>query len=109
MYDLASITIVSTAIVSTLSALTRLARAVDRLSNAIAGFALLAGARTFTFIALFALREPVIGGAALVLLALVGWLRSQWCGGAGRPLAQLSSKKPHASCLLQSVSMHFKD
>lgn len=104
MYDLAS-----TTIARTLSALTRLARAIDTLSNAIAGFALLAGARTFTFIAIFALREPVIGGAALVLLALVGWLRSQWHGGAGGPHAQACSEKPRASCLLQSVSMHFKD
>jgi hypothetical protein len=55
----------------------RLAGAVDALSSAIAGFALLAGARAFTFTALLAWREPVLGGAGLVLLALVGWLRWQ--------------------------------
>ncbi|RKE38245.1 hypothetical protein B0G76_4549 [Paraburkholderia sp. BL23I1N1] len=56
----------------------RLSEAVDALSSAIAGFALLAGARAFTFAALLAWREPVLGGAGLVLLALVGWLRWQW-------------------------------
>ncbi|AUT71006.1 hypothetical protein PTKU46_39390 [Paraburkholderia terrae] len=50
---------------------------IDAASGAIAGFALLAGARAFTFIALVAWREPVLGGAGLMLLALVGWLR--WC------------------------------
>jgi len=56
----------------------RLARAlgaVDTLCAAIAGFALLAGARVFLFLALFAWREPVLGGAGLMLLAIVGWLR----------------------------------
>ena len=37
--------------------------AVDALSSAIAGFALLAGARAFMFIALLGWREPVLGGA----------------------------------------------
>jgi hypothetical protein len=55
----------------------RLAAAVDALSCAIAGFALLAGARAFTFTALLGWREPVLGGAGLVLLALIGWLRWQ--------------------------------
>lgn len=57
----------------------RLAGAVDSLACSIAGFALLAGARAFTFMALLGWREPVLGGAGLVLLALVGWLRWQ-CG-----------------------------
>ncbi|MFP3567918.1 hypothetical protein [Paraburkholderia sp. SIMBA_030] len=56
----------------------RLSGAVDTLCSAITGFALLAGARAFTFTALLAWREPVLGGAGLVLLALVGWLRWQW-------------------------------
>jgi hypothetical protein len=55
----------------------RLSVVVDALSSAIAGFALLAGARAFTFTALLAWREPVLGGAGLVLLAVVGWLRWQ--------------------------------
>ncbi|EIF34654.1 hypothetical protein BCh11DRAFT_02460 [Burkholderia sp. Ch1-1] len=59
----------------------RLAGAVDSLSCSIAGFALLAGARAFMFIALLGWREPVLGGAGLVLLASVGWLRWQ-CGAA---------------------------
>jgi hypothetical protein len=75
-------------------AFARLSVAVDAWSSAIAGFALLAGARAFMFIALLGWREPVLGGAGLVLLALVGWLRWQ-CGTsivscdaapAGRPL-----------------------
>ncbi|HVE11570.1 MAG TPA: hypothetical protein VNE00_30230 [Paraburkholderia sp.] len=56
----------------------RLARAlgaIDTLGAAVAGFALLAGARVFMFIALLAWREPVLGGAGLVLLAVVGWFR----------------------------------
>jgi hypothetical protein len=56
----------------------RCAGAVDALSGAIAGFALLAGARAFSFTALLAWRDPVLGGAGLVLLALIGWLRWQW-------------------------------
>ena len=56
--------------------------AADALCSAIAGFALLAGARAFTFTALLGWREPVLGGAGLVLLALVGWLRWR-CGAAG--------------------------
>jgi hypothetical protein len=62
-------------------AFTRLSAALDACSSAIAGFALLAGARAFMFIALLGWREPVLGGAGLVLLALVGWLRWQ-CGVA---------------------------
>jgi hypothetical protein len=58
-------------------AVTRLLEALDAFSTGIAGFALLAGARAFTFIALLAWREPVLGGAGLALLGLVGWLR--WC------------------------------
>ncbi|MFC0401158.1 hypothetical protein [Paraburkholderia rhizosphaerae] len=50
---------------------------VDALSVAIAGFALFAGTRAFTFLALVALRDPVLGGSGLMLLALVGWIR--WC------------------------------
>ncbi|WP_168789889.1 hypothetical protein [Paraburkholderia aromaticivorans] len=61
--------------------LARLWGALDSLSSVIAGFALLAGARAFMFIALLGWREPVLGGAGLVLLAVVGWLRWQ-CGGA---------------------------
>jgi hypothetical protein len=48
---------------------------VDALSAAIAGFALFAGTRAFAFLALVALREPVLGGAGLMLLAIVGWIR----------------------------------
>lgn len=55
--------------------------AVDALSSAIAGFALLAGARAFMFTALLGWREPVLGGAGLVVLALIGWLRWR-CGAA---------------------------
>jgi hypothetical protein len=58
----------------------RLSGAVDTLSSTIAGFALLAGARAFMFIALLGWREPVLSGAGLVLLALVGWLRWRWGG-----------------------------
>lgn len=36
-----------------------------------------AGARAFTFIALLAWREPVLGGVGLALLGLLGWLGSQ--------------------------------
>ena len=60
----------------------RVLAALDAASTAIAGFALLAGARAFTFTALLAWREPVLGGAGLVLLGLVGWLR--WCWRDGR-------------------------
>ncbi|MGF6372655.1 hypothetical protein [Paraburkholderia sp. 32] len=65
-------------------ALLRVAAALDALSSAIAGFALLGGARAFMFIALLGWREPVLGGAGLVLLALVGWLRWQ-CGASAAP------------------------
>jgi hypothetical protein len=48
---------------------------VDALSAAIAGFALFAGTRAFAFLAIVALREPVLGGTGLMLLAMVGWVR----------------------------------
>jgi hypothetical protein len=54
-------------------ALTRVFSAFDAASTAIAGFALLAGTRAFTFTALLAWR---------VLLGLVGWLR--WCCRSSR-------------------------
>ncbi|MEZ0603399.1 hypothetical protein ACAX43_14780 [Paraburkholderia sp. IW21] len=66
----------------------RLSGAVDALSSAIAGFALLAGPRAFTFTALLAWREPVVGGAGLVLLAVVGWLRWQCRENAARRIVQ---------------------
>lgn len=65
-------------------ALLRVAAAVDALSSAITGFALLAGARAFMFIALLGWREPVLGGTGLVLLAVVGWLRWQCRVSAAR-------------------------
>lgn len=68
----------------------RLADAVEALSSAIAGFALLAGTRAFTFTALLAWREPVLGGAGLVLLALVGWLRWQCRQNGACRIAQKS-------------------
>lgn len=68
-------------------ALARLSGAVDTLSSEIAGFALLAGTRAFTFTALLAWREPVLGGAGLVLLALVGWLRWKCRKSASRCVA----------------------
>ena len=77
--------------VQTVIAFARVAAAVDALSSAIAGFALLAGARAFMFIALLGWREPVLGGAGLVLLALVGWLRWQ-CGVTAAPHAAPNSR-----------------
>ena len=62
--------------------LARVAQAIDALCGAMAGFALLAGTRAFMFTALLGWREPVLGGAGLALLALVGWLRWR-CGCAG--------------------------
>jgi hypothetical protein len=67
----------------------RVLAAVEAASTAIAGFALLAGARAFTFTALLAWREPVLGGAGLVLLGLVGWLR--WCWRDGKCMADQRS------------------
>ncbi|WP_109484002.1 hypothetical protein [Paraburkholderia sp. C35] len=61
------------------AAYARVQGAIDAASGAIAGFALLAGARAFMFIALVAWREPVLGGAGLMLLALVGWIRCCLC------------------------------
>ena len=52
-------------------AIARVSAALDALASVIAGFALLAGARAFMFIALLGWREPVLGGAGLVLLGLV--------------------------------------
>ncbi|WP_242665702.1 hypothetical protein [Paraburkholderia ginsengiterrae] len=75
MHEAASATAPETSI-----ACARLSGAVDGLCSAIAGFALLAGARAFMFTALLGWREPVLGGAGLVLLAMVGWLRWR-CGG----------------------------
>ncbi|SIO16034.1 hypothetical protein [Paraburkholderia phenazinium] len=69
-------------------AFARVFGALDAASTAIAGFALLAGTRAFTFTALLAWREPVLGGAGLVLLGLVGWLR--WCCDRGRCRAKPS-------------------
>jgi hypothetical protein len=54
----------------------------DALSSAIAGFALLAGIRLFAFAALVSLHSPVLGAAALVLLAVVGWMRWAWLSRA---------------------------
>ncbi|PRX36717.1 hypothetical protein B0G75_101906 [Paraburkholderia sp. BL18I3N2] len=68
--------------------LARLSGALDSLSGVIAGFALLAGARAFMFIALLGWREPVLGGAGLVLLAVVGWLRCQCGEGVTVPATQ---------------------
>jgi len=70
-------------------ALARVSAVADAISSAIAGFALLAGARAFMFIALLGWREPVLGGAGLLLLALIGWLR-WWCGQESRAAARLS-------------------
>ncbi|MCC8396059.1 hypothetical protein LJ656_26070 [Paraburkholderia sp. MMS20-SJTR3] len=58
-----------------------MAAGVELLSSAIAGFALLAGARAFMFVALLGWREPVLGGAGLLLLAVIGWLRSRCDAG----------------------------
>ncbi|CAB3685548.1 hypothetical protein [Paraburkholderia rhynchosiae] len=60
--------------------LARFANAIHALRGAIAGFALLAGTRAFMFAALLGWREPVLGGAGLMLLAVVGWLRWR-CSG----------------------------
>ncbi|MFM0740852.1 hypothetical protein PQQ51_26715 [Paraburkholderia xenovorans] len=72
---------------------TRLVRAADSLSGTIAGFALLAGTRAFTFTALLAWREPVMGGAGLVLLALIGWLRWRCCSNVSTQRAASCSTK----------------
>ncbi|SIT46169.1 conserved hypothetical protein [Paraburkholderia piptadeniae] len=68
------------AVTSSPAAYERMQDAIDTASGVIAGFALLAGTRAFTFIALVAWREPVLGGAGLMLLALVGWIRWCWRG-----------------------------
>ncbi|MGF6770304.1 hypothetical protein P3T18_002783 [Paraburkholderia sp. GAS199] len=109
-----------------------LARAVDSLSSAIAGFALFAGARAFTFIVVLTLREPVMGGAGLVLLALIGWLRWQCrahackasrgtCRRASTPLREPRLLQSSATCAqgretaqasftpLSAPQSHFKD
>lgn len=77
MHDPAAATAIQPAI-----ATARFTSAVHSLCCAIAGFALLAGARAFMFIALLGWREPVLGGAGLLLLALFGWMRWQCGGGA---------------------------
>jgi hypothetical protein len=77
--------------VQTVIAFARVSAAVDACSSAIAGFALLAGARAFMFIALLGWREPVLGGAGLVLLALIGWLRWQ-CGCAASAAADAARR-----------------
>ena len=74
-------------------AFARFAAAMDAFSGAIAGFALLAGTRAFTFTALLGWREPVLGGAGLMLLAIIGWLRWR-CRGKRRG----ASGAPGASC-----------
>jgi hypothetical protein len=71
----------------------RFAAAMDAFSGAIAGFALLAGTRAFMFTALLGWREPVLGGAGLMLLAIIGWLRWR-CRGKRRG----ASGAPGASC-----------
>jgi hypothetical protein len=63
------------AVASNTAACERAQGAIDTASGAVAGFALHASARAFTFVALVAWREPVLGGAALMLLALIGWVR----------------------------------
>jgi hypothetical protein len=78
-------------------ALTRVSDAADAISSAIAGFALLAGARAFMFIALLGWREPVLGGAGLLLLALIGWLR-WWCGQESAVAAGLSVARTCVRC-----------
>ena len=78
-------------------AVLRVAAALDALSSAIAGFALLGGARAFMFIALLGWREPVLGGAGLVLLAMVGWLRWQ-CGASASPQAARRPCYNRSSC-----------
>ncbi|MFM0643054.1 hypothetical protein PQR14_01885 [Paraburkholderia bryophila] len=75
MHESAAVTVPESVVV-----FARLSGAVDALCSAIAGFALLAGTRAFTFTALLAWREPVLGGVGLVLLAALGWLRWK-CGG----------------------------
>jgi hypothetical protein len=65
-----------------LARLVRLAEAIDALSGAIAGFALLAGTRAFMFASLLGWRDPVLGGAGLMLLAVIGWLRWRFHGEA---------------------------
>lgn len=72
----------------------RFADAFDAFCGAIAGFALLAGTRAFTFTALLAWREPVLGGAGLMLLALLGWLRWRWPGKA----VKADARVPGRSC-----------
>jgi hypothetical protein len=65
--------------VPSVAKIARALSAVDTVSVAIAGFALFAGTRAFTFLAALAWREPLLGGTGLMLLAVVGWVR--WCYG----------------------------
>jgi hypothetical protein len=79
-------------------AIARVSAALDTLASVISGFALLAGARAFTFIALLGWREPVLGGAGLVLLAMVGWLRWR-CGGVAAAVVEpRSGSRTHRAC-----------
>jgi hypothetical protein len=78
-------------------ALMRAAAAVDALSSSITGFALLAGGRAFMFIALLGWRDPMLGGAGLALLAVVGWLRWQ-CGPRAAPQAARCPCYNRSSC-----------
>jgi hypothetical protein len=79
-------------------AIARVSAALDALASVIAGFALLAGARAFMFIALLGWREPVLGGAGLVLLAMVGWLRWRCAGVAAAVLEPRSGSATHRAC-----------
>ncbi|WP_233834508.1 hypothetical protein [Paraburkholderia sp. ZP32-5] len=92
-------------------ALARVTAAADTISSAIAGFALLAGARAFMFFALLGWREPVLGGAGLLLLALVGWLRWQ-CGkenhrsAAGLCIAHSCTWPGHSATAARAGAAH---
>lgn len=82
--------------------LARIGAAADAFISAIAGFALLAGARAFMFTALLGWREPVAGGAGFVVLALIGWLRwhlSSGCndGRSNDNCSNCSRRTPTAS------------
>ena len=78
-------------------ALMRVVAAVDAAPSAITGYALLAGARAFMFIALLGWRDPVLGGAGFALLAVVGWLRWQ-CGVLAAPQASQCPCYNRSSC-----------
>jgi hypothetical protein len=88
----------------TACAFARVSAALDGLSSVVAGFALLAGARAFMFTALLGWREPVLGGAGLVLLAAVGWLRWR-CGGAASDAPAVSDQAA-AACEIRATANH---